>query len=149
MVTCAPVHSVFKRQNLDALKPDKSAIQIQWLCTQLWQQWTPSKLVALKMPKLKQPKKNAKVICSFISYVTLEDIHKEVRNLDMSSASQVMMSQLKQLKCSWNHPHPPTPFIDFSKLPKKGGSDFSDKNGGVRKLSGCFKKGGITYFHTN
>ena len=34
---------------------------------------------------------------------------------------------------------------------RKGGSDFSHKKGGVEKTEagGCFKKGGITYFHTN
>ena len=29
------------------------------------------------------------------------------------------------------------------------GSDFPHKQGGVGKIGGCFKKGGVTYFQTN
>ena len=39
-------------------------------------------------------------------------------------------------------------FFKFSR--KRGGSDFSHKNGGIGKIGGVvFKKEGITYFHTN
>ena len=49
---------------------------------------------------------------------------------------------------------PPPPLykgegLSFSQfLQIKGRSDFSHKKG-VGKIGGCFKKGGITYFHTN
>ena len=39
--------------------------------------------------------------------------------------------------------------FEFCKFSKKEGSDFSHKKGGVGEIGGCFKKGGITYFHTN
>ena len=44
--------------------------------------------------------------------------------------------------------------IEFFKCSRKkgweGGSDFSHKNGGIGKIGGVvFKKGSITYFHTN
>ena len=45
---------------------------------------------------------------------------------------------------SWNPPPPPSPSPPF--LEKRRASDFSNKNGGG---GGCFKKGGITCFHTS
>ena len=39
--------------------------------------------------------------------------------------------------------------FEFSKFLLKGDSDFSLKKAGVDKIGGCFKKEGITYFHTN
>ena len=48
--------------------------------------------------------------------------------------------------CSWNPPLG----LSFQNFHKEGGGslDFSRKKGGVGKTGTCFKKGGVTYFHT-
>ena len=62
----------------------------------------------------------------------------------------------------WTRPPPPPPFlnglmglmggVDFSKFAKKKRREvpiFSVKREGLVNYWGCFKKGGIIYFHTN